>query len=205
MRGTKECLDEGERGEWKSWLETQHSKNKDHGIWFHHFIASRKGKVETVTDFFSLGSKITVDDNCSHEIRRCLLHGRKGMTNLDSVLNSKDITLPTKVCIEKPMSFPVVMYGCESWTVKKADHRRIDAFELWCWRRLLRDPWTTQRSHQSNLKENSLNILWKGWCWSWSSSTLATWCKELIHWKRPWCWKNWRQEEKGMAEDEMVG
>ena len=84
------------------------------------------------------------------------------MTNLDSVLNSKDITLPTKVCIEKPMSFPVVMYGCESWTVKKADHRRIDAFELWCWRRLLRDPWTTQRSHQSNLKENSLNILWKG-------------------------------------------
>ena len=180
-RGTKEPLDEGKRGEWKSWLETQHSKNKDPGIWFHHFIASRKGKVETVTDFFSLGSKITVDDDCSHEIRRCLLHGRKGMTNLDSVLNSKDITLPTKVCIEKPMSFPVVMYGCESWTVKKADHRRIDAFELWCWRRLLRDPWTTQRSHQSNLKENSLNILWKGWCWSWRSNTLATCCKELTH------------------------
>ena len=97
-------------------------------------------KVETVTHFLFLGSKITVDDDCSHEIRRCLLHGRKGMTNLDSVLNSKDITLPTKVCIEKAMSFPVVMYGCESWTVKKADHKRIDAFELWCWRRLLRDP-----------------------------------------------------------------
>ena len=118
-------------------------------------------KVETVTHFLFLGSKITVDDDCSHEIRRCLLHGRKGMTNLDSVLNSKAIALPTKVCIEKAMSFPVVMYGCESWTVKKADHKRIDAFELWCWRRLLRDPWATQRSHQSNLKENSLNILWK--------------------------------------------
>ena len=100
--------------------------------------------METVTDFFSLGSKITVDDDCSHEIRRCLLHGRKSMTNLDSVLNSKDITLPTKVYREKPMSFPVVMYGCDSWTIKKADHRRIDAFELWCWRRLLRDPWTTE-------------------------------------------------------------
>ena len=118
-------------------------------------------KVETVTHFLFLGSRITVDDDCSHEIRRCLLHGRKGMTNLDSVLNSKAIALPTKVCIEKAMSFPVVMYGCESWTVKKADHKRIDAFELWCWRRLLRDPWATQRSHQSNLKENSLNILWK--------------------------------------------
>ena len=110
-------------------------------------------KLETGTGFIFLSSKITVDDDCSHEIRRCLLHGRKGMTNLDSVLNSKDITLPTKVCIEKPMSFPVVMYGCESWTVKKADHRRIDAFELWCWRRLLKVPWTARRSNQPILRE----------------------------------------------------
>ena len=108
---------------------------------------------ETVADFILGVSKITVDDDCSHEIRRCLLHGRKGMTNLDSVLNSKDIALPTKVCIEKAMSFPVVMYGCESWTVKKADHKRIDAFELWCWRRLLRVPWTARRSNQSILKK----------------------------------------------------
>ena len=114
-----------------------------------------------MTDFLFLGSKVTVNDDCSHEIRRCLLHGRKGMINLDSVLNSNAITLPTKVRLVKAMVFPVVMHGCESWTVKKAEHRRIDAFELWCWRRLLRDPWTAQRSHQSNLKENSLNILWK--------------------------------------------
>ena len=87
------------------------------------------------------------------------------------------------------MVFPVVMYGCESWTVKKAEHWRIDAFELWCWRRFLRVPWTAQRSNQSILKEVSLNILWKDWCWSWNSNTLATSCKELIHWKRLWCWE----------------
>ena len=98
--------------------------------------------VETVADFISLGSKITADGGCSHEIRRCLLIGRKVMTNLDSILKSRDITLPTKVCLVKAMVFPVVRYGCESWTVKKAKCQRIDAFELWCWRRLLRVPWT---------------------------------------------------------------
>ena len=109
--------------------------------------------VETVSDFTFLGSKITADGDCSHEIKRCLLLGRKVMNNLDSILKSRDITLSTKVCLVKAMVFPVVMYGCESWTVKKAEHRRIDAFEWWCWRRLLRVPWTARRSNQSILKE----------------------------------------------------
>ena len=109
--------------------------------------------VETVSDSILGGSKITADGDCSHEIRRRLLLGRKVMTNLDSILKSRDITLPTKVCLVKAMVFPVVMYGCGSWTVKKAEHRRIDAFELWCWRRLLRVPWTARRSNQSILKE----------------------------------------------------
>ena len=103
--------------------------------------------METVTDFIFGGSKITADGDCSHEIKRWLLLGRKAMTNLDSILKSKDITLPTKVHLVKAMVFPVVMYGCESWTIKKAEHRRIDAFELWCWRRLLRVSWTVQRSN----------------------------------------------------------
>ena len=108
-----------------------------------------------VTDFIFLGSKITADGDCSHVIKRCLLLGRKVMTNLDSILKSRDITLPTKVHLVKAMVFPVVMHACESWTIKKADHQRIDAFELWCWRRLLRVPWTARRSNQSILKEIS--------------------------------------------------
>ena len=111
--------------------------------------------VETVADFIFLGSKITADGDCCHEIRRRLLLGRKVMTNLDSILNSRDITLPTKVHLVKGMVFPVVMYGCECWTVKKAEYQRIDAFELWCWRRLLRVPWTAGRSNQSILKETN--------------------------------------------------
>ena len=111
--------------------------------------------VETVSDFIFWGSKITADGDCSHEIKRRLLLGRKVMTNLDSIFKSRDITLPTKVCLIKPMILPVVMYGCESWTVKKAERRRIDAFELLCWRRLLRVPWTARRSNQSILKEIS--------------------------------------------------
>ena len=109
--------------------------------------------VETVADFILGGSKITADGDCSHEIKRCLLLGRKPMTNLDSILKRRDITSPTKVCPVKAMIFPVVLYGCESWTTKKAEHWRTDAFELWCWRRLLRVPWTTRRSNQSILKE----------------------------------------------------
>jgi len=110
---------------------------------------------ETVSDFILGGSKITADGDCSHEIKRRLLLGRKVMTNLDSILKSRDITLPTKVRLVKAMVFPVVMYGCESWNIKRAEHRRIDAFELWCWRRLLRVAWTARRSNQSILKEVS--------------------------------------------------
>ena len=109
--------------------------------------------METVTDFIYLGSKITADGDCSHEIKRCLLLGRKAKTNLDSILKSRDITQLTKVHLVKAMVFPVVVYECESWTIKKAEHQRIDAFELWCWRRLLRIPWTARRSNQSILKE----------------------------------------------------
>ena len=111
--------------------------------------------METVTEFIFLGTKITVDGDCSHEIKRCLLLGRKVMTSLDSILKSRDITLLTKVCIVKVMIFPTVMYGCESWTIKKAECQRIDAFELWCWRRLLRVLWTAKRSNQSILNEIS--------------------------------------------------
>ena len=128
---------------------------------------------------------------CSHEIKRRLLLGRKVMTNLDSIFKSRDITLPTKVRLVKVMVFPVVMYGCESWTVKKAEHRGIDAFELWCWRRLLRVPWTARRSNRSILKEISLGCSLEGLMrsWSWNSNTLATSCEELTHLKRPWCWE----------------
>ena len=118
--------------------------------------------METVSDFIFLGSKITADGDCSHEIKRRLLLGRKVMTNLDSILKSRDITLPTKVRLVKAMVFPVVMYGCECWTVEKAERRRIDAFELWCWRRLLRVPWTARRSNQSILKEISPGVSLEG-------------------------------------------
>src|SRR5574341_1131103 len=118
--------------------------------------------METVTDFIFLGSKITANGDYSHEMKRCLLLGRKAMTNLESILKSRDITLPTKVHIVKAMIFPAVMYGCESWTVKKAEHQRIDAFELCCWRRLLRVPWTARRSNQSILKEISPGISLEG-------------------------------------------
>ena len=118
--------------------------------------------VETVSNFIFLGSKITTDGDCSHEIKRCLLLGRKVMTNLDRIFKIRDITLPTKVRLVKAMVFPVVMYGCESWTVKKAEPRRIDAFELWCWKRLLRVPWTARRFIQSILKEISPGIPLEG-------------------------------------------
>ena len=125
------------------------------GIWSHRFMGNRWETIETVTEFILGGSQITADGDCTHEIKRHLLLGRKVITNLDSILRSRDITLPTKVLLVKAMVFPVVMYGCESWTIKKAEHRRIDASELWCWRRLLRVPWTARRSNQSILKEIS--------------------------------------------------
>ena len=147
----KKPLDESERGEWKSWLKAQHSeKIMESGP-----ITSWEIDGETVSDFMLGGSKITVNGDCSHEIKRCLLLGRKVMTKLDSILKSRDITLPTKIHLVKTMVFPVVMYGCERWTVKKAECQRIDAFKLWYQRRLLRVPWTARRSNQSILKEIS--------------------------------------------------
>ena len=127
------------------------------------------------------------------------------MTNLDSIFKSRDITLPTKVRLVKAMVFPVAMYGCESWTVKMAERRRIDAFELWCWRRLLRVPWTARRSNQSILKEISPGISLEGMMLKLKLQYLATSCEELTHWKRPWCWEGLGQEEKGTREDEMAG
>ena len=145
--------------------------------------------VETVSECIFLGSKITADGDCSHEIKRPFLLGRKVMTNLDSIFKSRDITLPTKVHLVKAMVFPVVMYGCEIWTVKKAEHQRIDAFDLWCWRRLLRVPWTVRRSNQSILKEISPGISLEGLMLKLNSSPLATSWEELTHWKRLWCWE----------------
>ena len=141
--------------------------------------------VETVSDFISGGSKITADGDCSHEIKRCLLLGRKVMTNLDSIFKSRDISLPTKVHLVKVMVFPVVMYGYESWTVRKAEHRKIDAFELWCWRRFLRVSWTARRSNQSILKEISPGCSLEGLMLKLKLQYFVTSCEELTHWKRP--------------------
>ena len=152
-------------------------------------------KVEAAVDFLFLGSKSTGYGDCTHEIKRHMLLGRKGLTNLDSILRSRDITLPTKVFIVKAMVFPVVMYRCESWTIKKAECRRIDAFKLWCWRRLLRVPWTARISNQSILKEfgpDEAPILWPPDANNW-----------LIG-KHPVSGTNWRQKEKRVTEDEMV-
>ena len=158
-----------------------------------------------MTDFILLGSKITEDSDCSHEIKRLLLLGRKGMTNLDSILESKDITLPIKVYLVKPMVFPVVIYGCKSWSIKKAECQRIDAFELWCWRRLLRVLGLQGDQTSPPWRKSILNIHWKDWCCSWNSNTLATWCEELTQWKRPWCWERLKAGGEWMTEDEMIG
>ena len=157
-RGTKEPLDESEWGEWKAGLILNIQKRRS---WHPDFKAKRWETMETVTDFLFLGSKITADGDRSHGIKRCLLLGRKAMTNLDSILKKKDITLLTKVCLVKAMVFPVVMYGCESWTIRKAECWRTDAFELW-WTRLLRVPWTARISNQSILKEISPEYSLKG-------------------------------------------
>ena len=145
----QEPLDEGERRDWKSWLNMHKTKIMVPGpitSW-----QTEGGEMEAMTDFIFLGSKITVDGDCSHEIKKCLLLERKAMTNLDSILKRRDITLLTKVHLVKAMVFPVAMYRCESWTIKKTECLRIDAFELWCWRTLLRVPWTARRSNQSIL------------------------------------------------------
>ena len=160
-------------------------------------MGNRWGNSGNSVRFIFGGSKITADGDCSHEIKRRLLLGRKAITNLDGILKSRDITLPIKVHLVKVMVFPVVMYGCESWIVKKAECRRTDAFELWCWE----DSWDSlgQQGDQtsSSLRISVLNIHWKDWCWSWNSNTLATWWEELTHLKRPCCWERLKAGGEG--------
>ena len=161
---------------------------------------------ETVSDFIFGGSKITSDVDCRHEIKKRLLLGRKFMTNLDSIFKRRDITLPTMVHLVKAMVFPVVMYGCKSWTVKKAERRRIDAFELWCWKRLLRVPWTARRSNQSNLKEISPGCSLEGMMLKPKLPVLwPPHVKSRLIGKDSDAGRNWGQEEKGTTEDEMAG
>ena len=162
--------------------------------------------METVADFILGGSKIIAEGDYSHEIKRHLLLGRKAMTKLYNTFKSRDITLSTKVHLIKAMVFPVVMYGCKSWTIKKAERRRIDAFEPWCWRRLLRVPWTARRSNQSILKEISLGCSLEGLMLKLKLPIL--WppdAKSWLIWKDPDAGKDWGQEEKGTTEDEMAG
>ena len=162
--------------------------------------------VETLSDFILGGSKITADGDCSHEIKRHLLLGRKVMTNLDSIFKSRDITLPTKVHLVKAMVFPVVMYGCESWTVKKAECQRIDAFELRCWRRLLRVPWTARRSNQSILKEISPGISLERMMLKLKLQYFGYLMQRVDSLEKSLMLQGfWGQEEKGMTEDEMAG
>ena len=175
-------------------------------MWPHHFMEIDGETVKTVADLIFCGSEITADCDCSQEIKRCLLLGRKVITSLDSILKNRDITLPTKVHLVKAMVFPVVMYGCESWTVKKAEHRRIDAFELWCWRRLLRVPWTAREIQPVHSKGNQ----------SWvffgrndaKAETPVLWpphAKSWLNGKDSDAGRDWGQEEKGMTEDEIAG
>ena len=153
------------------------------------------------------GSKTSADSDCSHEIKRCLLLGRKVMTNLDSILKSRDITLPTKICLVKSIVFPLVTYGCESWTVKKAEHWRTDTFELWCWRRLLRVPWTARRSNQSWVPKGDQSWVFIGRTDA-EAETLELWLPDVKSWligKDPDAVRDWGQEEEGTTEDKMAG
>ena len=162
--------------------------------------------VETMSDLILGGSKITADGERSHEIKICLLLGRKVMTNPDSILKSRDITLPTNVCLVKAMVFPVIMYGCESWTVKKAEHQRIDAFELWCWRRLLRVPWTARRSKQSILKEISTECSLEVLMLKLKLQYFGHLMRRVDSLEKTLkLGGDWGQEEKGMTEDETAG
>ena len=153
--------------------------------------------METVTDFIFLSSKVTADGDCSHEIKRCSLLGRKAMINLESISKSRDITLPTNVCIVKAMVFPVVICGCESWTIKKAECRRTDAFELWCWRRLLRVPWTARRSNQSILKEISPEYSLEGLMLKLKLQYFAHLMRRTDSLERLWCWERLRVGREG--------
>ena len=176
-RGTREPLEKGERVERENWLKTQHSKNKGHGIWSHHFMANRWGNNGKSDRLYFLGLQ-----------KHCLWWPQpwKTMTNLGSILKSWDITLPTKVHLEKAMVFQWSCMDVRVGPLRKlsTEEWRINAFELWCWRRLLRVPWTARWSSYSILKKSVLNIHWKDWCWGWNSNTLATWCEKQTHWKR---------------------
>ena len=152
--------------------------------------------IETVRDFIFGGSKITADGDCSHEIKRRLQLGRKAVTNLDSILKSRDITLPAKVHLVKAMVFPVVMYGCENWTIKKAKHQRIDAFELWCWRRLLRVPWTARRSNQFTLKEISSECPLEGLMQKLQFQYFGH-LMQRTYLRKPWCWERLKAGGEG--------
>ena len=202
MAEREEPLDESERGKWRSWLKTQHSETK---IMASGPITSWQiggETVETVADFILGGSIITGDDDWNHEIKRHLLLRRKIMTSLDSILNNRDITLPTKVRLVKAMVFPVVMYGCESWTIKKTEHRRIDAFELLIashWRRLLRVPWTPGRSNQSILKEISPEYSLEGLMMKLILQYVGPLMWRTNSYEKSWCWE--RLIEGGEGDD----
>ena len=181
-------------------------KVKIMGIWSHHFVANRWGHSGNSDRVYLLGSKITAGSDCSHGIKKCLLLlGRKVMTNLDSILKNRDITSPTKVLLVKAMVFPVVMYGCESWTVKKAERQRIDAFEVWCWRRLLRVLWTARRSNQSILKEISPGISLEGRMLKLKLQYFGHLMRRVDSMEKTDAGRDWGQEEKGTTEDEMAG
>ena len=167
-------------------------------------MASRWGNSGNSERFYFGGSKITADGDCSHEIKRRLPLGRNIMTNLDIIFKSRDITLPTNVRLVKAVAFPVVMYECERWTIKKAEHQRIDAFELWCWRRLLRVPWTARRSNQSILKEISPVCSLEGLMLKLKLHYVGHLMRRTDSLGKTWCWKDWRWE-KGTIENDMVG
>ena len=176
-----------ERGEWKSWLKAQHSENLDHGTQSHHFIANSWGNGGNCGWLYFW----RLQNHCRWRLKQWnkkTLLGGKVMTNLDSILKSRDITLSTKVHLVKAIIFPVVMYGCESWTIKKAERQRIEAFELWCWRRLLRVPWTARRSNQSILKEISPGCSLEGLMWKLKLQYFGHLMRSLTHLKRLWCW-----------------
>ena len=190
-------------GKWKGLFKTQHSKNEIMAtgpITSWHIDGET---METVTDFMFLGSKIKQMMTATMKLKDAYSLGEKLWPSLDSILESRDITLSTKVRLVKAMVFPVVMYGCESWTIKKAECQRIDVFELWCWRRLLRVPWTARRSNQSILKEVSSECSLEGLMLKLKLNTLE-FVKSWLIWKDPDAGKDWRREEKGMTEDEMI-
>ena len=168
-------------------VKEESEKNQDHGIWSHQFMGNRWGNSGNSGWLNFGGSKITADGDCSREINRCLLLGRKVMINLDSILKSRDITLSTKVHLVKAMVFPVGMYGCESWTIKKAERQRIDSFEPWCWRRLLRVPWTARRSNQSILKEINPEYSLEGLKMMLKRQSFGHLMRRTDLFEKPWC------------------